>query len=100
MDREQVLRDVTTQKIRALARWDPDAAGACDWVRKNPGRFEMEVFLPPCVSVSVPNGAFIGPVENCFNANQLKVRSLTETILRAGNLRMSAPVDLRYAVRG
>lgn len=78
MGREQALRDVTTQKIRALSRWDPDAAQACDWVRQNANRFEMEVFLPPCVSVSVPDREFIGPVENCFNANQMKVRSSIE----------------------
>ncbi|KAJ7760373.1 hypothetical protein B0H16DRAFT_1719878 [Mycena metata] len=67
------LESVGGIKLRALAKWDRDAADAVVWLRNNKNRFRMEVFEPPALSVTVPNQGFAAAVENSFSSAQMKM---------------------------
>ncbi|KAJ7691405.1 P-loop containing nucleoside triphosphate hydrolase protein [Mycena rosella] len=76
MDGERQLKaldDSTQVKLSNLSRWDRDVGDAVRWLRQNRGKFKMEVFEPPALSVSVPDQSFAAGVESCFGASQMKM---------------------------
>ncbi|KAL0950349.1 hypothetical protein HGRIS_010317 [Hohenbuehelia grisea] len=66
------LDDVEGQKLRMFQNWDKDHFDALMWLRNNKDKFQMEVFEPPVICLTVPNKNFVDAVEACFSANQLK----------------------------
>jgi structural maintenance of chromosomes protein 5 len=76
MQERQKLDDVKVQKLNQLRKWNRDHADAIEWLLKNPGRFQMEVFEPPVLSVVVPDQKYANAVESCFNVGQLLVRTM------------------------
>ncbi|EIW76265.1 P-loop containing nucleoside triphosphate hydrolase protein [Coniophora puteana RWD-64-598 SS2] len=71
-DEFKKLEDERHRKLQRLGQWDKDHADAVIWLRNNHEKFKMEVFEPPMISCSVPDGRYINAVEACFSANQLK----------------------------
>lgn len=61
------------RRLEALKRWNPNHHQAVLWLRQNKHRFDMEVFEPPCLSVSMKDPKYADAVESCFSANQLQV---------------------------
>ncbi|KAJ7479292.1 hypothetical protein FB451DRAFT_1086724 [Mycena latifolia] len=67
------LDNVDAVKLNNLGRWDRDVGDAVRWLRANKDKFRMEVFEPPALSVTVPNGSFAAGVESCFGGAQMKM---------------------------
>jgi structural maintenance of chromosomes protein 5 len=67
------LTQVTGRRMQNLQRWDIASYTVADWLQKNQSKFRMEVFLPPCISVSVPDRNYQAAVEACFSASQMRV---------------------------
>ncbi|KAF9024415.1 P-loop containing nucleoside triphosphate hydrolase protein [Hymenopellis radicata] len=57
------LDDVDVQKLNNLSQWNRDTAETVRWLRQNKDKFQMEVFEPPCLSVSVTNRQYAAAVE-------------------------------------
>ncbi|KII94777.1 hypothetical protein PLICRDRAFT_128007 [Plicaturopsis crispa FD-325 SS-3] len=66
------LDNVSEQKLRRLRSWDADCADTVVWLRNNKDKFQMEVFEPPYMCLSVPNSQFTNAVEACMGPNNLK----------------------------
>lgn len=67
------LDDVNERKLQKLRQWDKNHYDAVMWLRANKGKFKMEVFEPPIVSLNVSNRHFVDSIEACFSGNQMKV---------------------------
>lgn len=74
------LTQVTSRRIANLEKWDSSAAEVAKWLLANRDKFKMEVFLPPCISVSVPDKNYQAAVESCFSAGQLRVKMSALTV--------------------
>jgi hypothetical protein len=67
------LNDVSSRKMQILRDFDKDAHDAVLWLRANKHLFEMEVFEPTLISVSVTHPEHTARIEGLINKNQLKV---------------------------
>ena len=75
-DRLTALGSATQNRINLLSRYDPAAAAVSMWLQNNQQRFRETVFLPPCISVSVPERQYQQAVEACVSSAQLRVGEL------------------------
>lgn len=70
------LSQVQANRLAKLGERDRASAEVATWLLQNQHQFEKEIFLPPCISVSVPENKYQAAVEACFNNSQMKVRLL------------------------
>ncbi len=63
------LEDVDVQKLNNLYQWNRETAETVKWLRQNKDKFKMEVFEPPCLSVSVTNRQYAAAVEAVVGGN-------------------------------
>ncbi|KAI6127379.1 hypothetical protein EDD16DRAFT_283257 [Pisolithus croceorrhizus] len=71
-DQLKKLDDERHRKLENLRQHDRDCADAVAWLRNNQEKFKMEVFEPPMICCSVPDGRYTNAVEACFSISQLK----------------------------
>ncbi|PPQ85444.1 hypothetical protein CVT26_014762, partial [Gymnopilus dilepis] len=62
-----------TQKLNRMEKWDVATFRAIQWVRAHKHLFRMEVFETPFMRVTVKDQRYVGAVEACFGAAQMKV---------------------------
>jgi len=67
------LTQVTGRRMQNLHNWDIASHTVAEWLLRNQHKFKMEIFLPPCISVSVPDKSYQAAVEACFSVPQMKV---------------------------
>lgn len=67
------LNQVQANRLNKFSTWDQNSAKVAHWLISNQHLFEKEIFLPPCISVSVPDPKYQSAVEACFNQTQVKV---------------------------
>ncbi|KAF7362946.1 Structural maintenance of chromosomes protein 5 [Mycena venus] len=67
------LDSTEARKLGNLTHWNRDVGDAVKWLRANKGMFQMEVFEPPALSVSVPDQSFANAVESCFSNAQMQM---------------------------
>ncbi|KAG6844359.1 hypothetical protein H0H87_007540 [Tephrocybe sp. NHM501043] len=68
----QRLEDMGNVKMQNLQRWDKNTHAAVLWLRSHKHLFQMEVFEPAVLSVSVPNKQFVNAVEAGINGMQFR----------------------------
>lgn len=56
-----------------LKRWDLDTHDAILWLRANKNKFQMEVFEPPFMCMTIKDRKFTNAIEACFSGPQIKV---------------------------
>ena len=56
-----------------MEKWDVATFRAIQWVRAHKHLFRMEVFETPFMRVTVKDQRYVGAVEACFGAAQMKV---------------------------
>lgn len=71
--RMRQLSQIQTNRLKKFSTWDYASALVANWLINNQHLFEQEIFLPPCISVSVPDPKYQSAVEACFNQTQIKV---------------------------
>ncbi|KAK7023765.1 structural maintenance of chromosomes protein 5 [Favolaschia claudopus] len=69
----KALDSIEARKLGNLMQWNRDAGDAVHWLRANKDKFKMEVFEPPCLSVTVPDQNFAAAVENSFGPAQMRM---------------------------
>ncbi|KAF9266101.1 P-loop containing nucleoside triphosphate hydrolase protein [Marasmius fiardii PR-910] len=74
-DLEKRLKQLDSEDGRKLAnlkRWDADCHDVVLWLRRNRGRFKMDIIEPPYLSLTVKDQRFASAVEACFGNVQLR----------------------------
>ncbi|KAF8885790.1 P-loop containing nucleoside triphosphate hydrolase protein [Infundibulicybe gibba] len=66
------MDDVNNRKLQSIRQWDSQIHDAILWLRDNKHRFKMQVFEPPLMCLTVPDGRYVDAVESCFSQAQLK----------------------------
>lgn len=72
----QNLNDEAARRLLELSKFDKDCADTIFWLRRNRHLFQMEIFEPAIVSLTVPDRRYASAVEACFSGSQLRVRRL------------------------
>lgn len=68
----QNLNDEAARRLLELSKFDKDCADTIFWLRRNRHLFQMEIFEPAIVSLTVPDRRYASAVEACFSGSQLR----------------------------
>lgn len=72
--RQKDLSNIQNVRLRKAFQLDPSIEFAYNWIQAHEMEFEAKVYLPPMVSVNVPNRNYAWQVEMCTSIAQRKVR--------------------------
>ncbi|KAF8324580.1 uncharacterized protein EI90DRAFT_3129760 [Cantharellus anzutake] len=73
------IMDPLQRRWNNLRQWDDGTFRAACWLKENQRHFNAEVFMPPCISVSVTDKRFAAAIESNISASHFKVRGIVQS---------------------